>query len=63
VTERQSLKQTATRGAWSYIAGEKGRNRVRVYERSSYGIWIDYRTEDGARVRHSLGHGPPTRKA
>jgi integrase len=56
VTERQSHKRPAKRCAWSYIAGEKGRNRVRVYERGGYGIWIDYRTEDGSRERHSLGH-------
>lgn len=41
--------------AWSYIAGEKGRNRVRVYEREPYGLWINYRTEEG-RVRHCLGY-------
>lgn len=43
-------------GVWSYLTGEKGRNRVRVYERPPFGIWIDYRTEDGGRVRHSLKH-------
>src|SRR5690348_7786899 len=41
--------------AWSYSAGERGENRIRVYERSGYGIWIDYRDEAGARIRHSLG--------
>lgn len=41
--------------AWSYIAGEKGRNRVRVYERGDRpGIWIDYRDENGRRVRQQL---------
>ena len=56
MTERQRHRRPAKSRAWSYIAGEKGRNRVRVYERTGYGIWIDYRTEDGGRVRHSLGH-------
>jgi len=53
---RQTTPTIAKGKAWSYIAGEKGRNRVRVYERAQYGLWIDYRTEDGARVRHSLGY-------
>jgi len=43
---------------WSYIAGEKGRNRVRVFQNPDRGpmIYIDYRAEDGARVKRSLGH-------
>ena len=44
----------ADRRAWSYKAGEKGRNRVRVFAWQG-GIWIDYR-EDGKRVRHRLAY-------
>jgi integrase len=40
---------------WSYIAGEKGSNRVRVYVRGPV-IWIDYKLEHGRRVKRSLGH-------
>jgi integrase len=51
-------RQTTTTPAraWSYLAGEKGRNRVRVFERAAFGLYLDYRTEDGTRVRQSLGH-------
>lgn len=51
---RQTRERPAESRAWSYIAGEKGRNRVRVYERAGFGIWIDYRDSDGKRVRHPL---------
>lgn len=51
-------RQHETRGAWSYIAGAKGENRVRVYERTGKGrraaLWIDYRDEAGARHRQPL---------
>lgn len=40
---------------WSYAAGEKGKNRVRVYEGRSGPIHLEYR-DDGKRRRHSLGH-------
>src|SRR5690349_19084645 len=40
--------------AWSYIAGEKGKTRVRVYERKGYGCWIDIRDEEGKRIRRAL---------
>lgn len=40
--------------AWSYKAGEKGRNRVRVFEWTG-GLWIDYR-DAGERHRKPLGH-------
>ena len=46
---------SAKRGAWSYKAGEKGRNRVRVFDWPGEGIWIDYR-EHGKRIRRPLGH-------
>lgn len=46
--------------AVSYITGVKGRNRVRVFERGT-SIFIDYRTEDGGRVKQSLGHRDRTR--
>jgi integrase len=58
VTERQATRRRAASSrAWSYIAGEKGKNRVRVYERGSFGLWIDYRDVHGKRVRQPLGHG------
>lgn len=45
-------------GAWSYRAGAKGENRVRVWERADAGrkrsIWIDYRDEAGHRHRGPL---------
>jgi hypothetical protein len=34
---------------WSYVAGEKGRNRVRVFERGRL-IWVDFCLENGRRV-------------
>lgn len=55
MTERQQ-RTKKTKPAWSYLAGEKGRNRVRVYERAGYGMWIDFRDEQGKRVRQPLGH-------
>ncbi len=51
----QRKPTTANGGAWSYSAGEWGRNRVRVYERGS-NLWIDYTTTAGERVRHTLGY-------
>lgn len=42
---------------WSYSAGERGRTRVRVYERRGYGFWIDFRDEQGKRCRHPLHLG------
>ncbi len=55
MTERQKQKKRK-KPAWSYIAGEKGRNRVRVFERAGRGLWIDYRDEQGKRVRQPLGY-------
>ena len=44
---------------WSYRAGAKGENRVRVFERigagRKTGIWCDYRDEAGVRHREPLG--------
>jgi integrase len=55
-----NVKRQATAAAaaapWSYIAGEKGRNRVRVFELGPV-IYIDYREDDGRRVKRSLQHG------
>ena len=50
-----------TKKCWSYSAGEKRKNRVRVFEESSGLIFVEYRErEDGKerarRIRHSLGH-------
>jgi integrase len=41
---------------WSYKAGEKGRNRVRVYEDNRTGIILAEFYEDEKRKRVSLGH-------
>lgn len=49
------------RKAWSYVAGRKGRNRVRVFERPGYGLVIDYRDEQGKRIRESLKHSDRAR--
>lgn len=46
---------------WSYTTGEKGRNRVRVYERSGSGIiYLEFVEEDpetGRRTRRRLSTG------
>jgi integrase len=55
---RRLNTQEASSSAWSYRAGAKGENRVRVYERTSQGrqtgIWIDYRDEAGVRRKSPL---------
>ncbi len=45
------------RRMWSYKAGERGRNRVRVYAWPKQGecLWIDYRV-GGRRTKKPLGH-------
>lgn len=40
---------------WSYISGEKGANRVRVFVHRSGNLVAEYRC-DGRKVRQSLGH-------
>lgn len=50
----RQAKQSPT-SAWSYKAGEKGRNRVRVFDWPGHGLWIDYK-EDGKRHRRPLDH-------
>ncbi len=40
---------------WSYSAGERGRNRVRVYEHASGALMLEVR-DRGRRKRISLGH-------
>lgn len=40
---------------WSYLAGEKGRNRVRVFEKPSGILVLEFR-DRGQRVRRSLAH-------
>jgi integrase len=51
-------RQKQQDGPWSYRAGAKGENRIRVFERTGAGrkpsIWIDYRDETGARHRQPL---------
>ena len=45
-----------TRQRWSYVAGEKGRNRVRVFSHPSTGtLFLEFR-EDGQKRRVALGH-------
>lgn len=58
--QRQSAKRS--REMWSYIAGKKGKNRVRVFAWPTKGnsLWIDYR-EDGKRIKKSLGHSDQER--
>lgn len=58
-------QKTPTRSAkrtWSYKAGEKGRNRVRVFAwpKMGEGLWIDYR-DGGQRIRKPLGHSDQER--
>lgn len=41
---------------WSYVAGEKGRNRVRVYPHPTSGrLYLEYQ-QDGQKTRTALGH-------
>ncbi len=47
--------------AWSYQTGERGRNRVNLYDRGERGLYLEFRERDDAggpsrRVRVSLGH-------
>ena len=45
-----------TNKGWSYSAGERGRNRVRVYEDArSWSVLMEV-YEDGSRIRTALGH-------
>src|SRR5690348_13267456 len=57
MTKQKTPTQSAKRRTFSYKAGEKGRNRVRVFAwpKQGEGLWIDYR-EDGKRIRKPLGH-------
>lgn len=47
--------------AWSYQAGERGKNRVNLYDRGERGLYLEFREQGDAggpsrRVRVSLGH-------
>ena len=44
-----------TKNRWSYLAGEKGRNRVRIFERPGGLLTLEFR-DDGERKRIALGH-------
>ena len=44
-----------TRKGWSYLSGEKGRNRVRIFERPGGSLTLEFR-DDGERKRIALGH-------
>lgn len=48
------MARRTTKG-WNYSTGERGRNRVRVYEHSSGLLMLEFRKE-GKRTRTSLGH-------
>jgi integrase len=46
----------ADRKHWSYVTGERGRNRVRVYTHPTTGrLFLEY-TQDGRKTRTALGH-------
>lgn len=51
--------------AWSYTAGERGTNRVRVYDRPGIGLYVDFWGVDALgrrrRVRQALGHSDRAR--
>lgn len=49
------MARTKTKDRWSYSAGERGRNRVRVFEHDSGLLMLEYR-DNGKRTRMSLGH-------
>jgi integrase len=53
---------TASRRVWSYKAGEKGRNRVRVFAwpAQGEGLWVDYKN-GGRRAIKPLGHSDKDR--
>ena len=44
-----------TKKRWSYLSGEKGRNRVRVFERASGVLMMEFR-DRGQRKRLALNH-------
>ncbi|MCZ6714751.1 MAG: tyrosine-type recombinase/integrase [Deltaproteobacteria bacterium] len=44
-----------TKKRWSYLSGEKGRNRVRAYERASGALMMEFR-DRGLRKRIALDH-------
>lgn len=48
------MARTKKKG-WSYSTGERGRNRVRVFEHDSGTLMLEFRDE-GKRTRISLGH-------
>lgn len=51
------MAKTRKGKTWSYTAGEKGRNRVRVYEEQRTGIlMLEWYEQSGKRKRKSLGH-------
>ena len=48
------MARTKKKG-WSYSAGERGRNKVRAFERSSGRLTLEF-SDGGKRTRISLGH-------
>lgn len=51
-----TIRKTSSK-AWSYMAGEKGRNRVRVFAHPDTGrMFLEFRDEGGHKRRAALGH-------
>lgn len=44
-----------TKKSWSYSTGEKGRNRVRAFEKADGKLYLEWRDEAGRKVRRRLG--------
>lgn len=51
------MSSSKRRKRQTYVAGEKGRNRVRLYPHPQYGtLYLEYYDEVGAKKRVALGH-------
>lgn len=56
------MSSSRKRRRQSYVAGEKGRNRVRLYSHPQYGtLYLEYYDEAGAKKRVALGHDDLTK--
>lgn len=56
------MSSSTRRKRQSYVAGEKGRNRVRLYPHPQYGtLYLEYRDEVGVKKRVALGHDDLTK--
>jgi hypothetical protein len=57
---------TSRKRGWSWATGEKGKNRVRVYDRGSRGIFLDVSVRDpllGTATRKRISLGSVDREA